>query len=123
MVSHDLNSMVGESLRGVLLETCTDLNKSISRPRVRPKDTFPADMRVEFPRKLRELFPIGTEYRATVKVCQKHNADGSEKGEPYLRASDIALIPKSIKDEGLVAKVQAGSISGLAYEYIHEKTF
>lgn len=118
-----IKSMIGKTIRGVTLETCTDLSKGITRPRVRPKDTFPSNMRVEFPRKLRELFPIGTEYKATVKVCQKHNADGSPKGEPYLRASDIALIPESIKDEGLIAKVRAGSVSGLAYEYVWESTF
>ena len=118
-----IKSMIGESIKGVTLETCSDLSKGITRPRLRPKDAFTTDVRVEFPKKLRELFPIGTEYKATVKVCQKHNADGSTKGEPYLRASDIALIPESIKDEGLIAKVRSGSISGLAYQYVWESTF
>lgn len=36
---------------------------------------------------------------------------------PYLRASDIALMPESIPENGLIAKVKDGSISGLAYEY------
>ena len=119
----EIDGLVGEYVQGIILETCTDLQKGISRPRVRPKSMFPTDMRVEFPRKLRELFPIGTEYKATVKVCQKHNADGSPKGEPYLRASDISLIPESVKDEGLIAKVRRGSISGLSYRYVHEETF
>lgn len=112
---------IGEYVKGVTLETCIDPDKS--RPRVRPVDTFSNSIRVEFDRKLRELFPIGTRYKATVKVCQKHNSDGSKKGGPYLRASDIGLIPESVPDQGLIAQVKAGSISGLAYEYKFESTF
>ncbi len=95
----NLDNVVGQSFKGVTLETCRDVK--VTRPRVRPADQFPNDVRVEFPRKLRELFPIGTRYKVTVKVCQKHNKDGSKKGGPYLRASDIALIPDSVPDEGL----------------------
>lgn len=112
---------IGEYIHNVTLETCRD--PRISRPRVKAIDHFGGDIRVEFPRKLRELFPIGCQFRATVKVCQKHNADGSAKGGPYLRAYDIAIVPETIPDEGLIAQVKAGSISGLAYEYIHEETF
>jgi hypothetical protein len=55
----------------------------------------------------------------------KHNADGSPKCEPYLRAdtNTIAIVPESISDAGLIAQVKAGSISGLAYEYHYEKYF
>jgi len=111
----DIAEMIGEYVQGVTLETCHD--NDVSRPRVRPLDCFQRDVRVEFPRKLRELFPIGTRYKATVKVCQKHTSDGKPKGAPYLRATDIGLIAESVQDRGLIARVKAGSVSGLAYEY------
>lgn len=110
----DVELAVGEFFGAVELETCRDLG--LSRPRVRPVSEFPGDIRVEFPRTLREMFPIGTRYLATVKVCQK-TADGKPKGPPYLRAYDIAVIAASVPDEGLIARVRMGSISGLAYEY------
>ena len=78
---------------------------------------------MEFPRKLRELFPIGTQYRATVKVCQKSDKNGSPYGKPYLYASDIVLIADTVPDKGLVAKVKAGTISGRSYIYDIEETF
>lgn len=112
---------IGEYVKGVILETCRDAHKS--RPRVKAVGHFVDDVRVEFPRRLRELFPIGTRYMATVKVCQKHGADGKPSGKPYLSASDIGLIPESVPDQGLIARVKAGSISGLAYEYHLEDTF
>ena len=106
---------LGRFFDQVELETCRDQN--VSRPRVRPINKFNPDIRVEFPRHLRELFPIGTRYLATVKVCQK-SQEGKSKGPPYLRAYDIALIPESVPDKGLIARVRKGSISELAYEYI-----
>ncbi len=106
---------IGRFFDCVELETCRD--PTVSRPRVRPLDKFNPDLRVEFPRHLRDLFPIGTRYLATVKVCQKTES-GKPKGPPYLRAYDIALISSSVPDEGLVARVRNGSISGLAYDYI-----
>ncbi len=117
----NLDNQIGKSFKGIKLETCRD--EKVTRPRVRPVEGFDACARVEFPRKLRELFPIGTQYIATVKVCQKHNKDGSKKGEPYLRASEIALISDSVPDEGLIAQVREGSISGLAYKYVWDETF
>ena len=117
----NLDDLIGESFKGVVLETCRD--KKVTRPRVRAVEQFSEDTRVEFPRKFRELFPIGTQYKATVKVCQKHNADGSRRGQPYLNATEIALIPDSVPDEGLVAQVRAGSVSGLAYTYVWEESF
>ncbi len=117
----DIEKHVGEYIKCVTLETCLDPHKS--RPRVRAVDHFKGDVRVEFPRKLRELFPIGTRYMATVKVCQKHKADGSTSGQPYLRATDIGLIPESVPDQGLIAQVKAGSVSGLSYQYKFEETF
>ena len=117
----NIDEMVGEYFKGVRLETCRE--KKVTRPRVRAAEQFPEDTLVKFPRKLRELFPIGTQYKATVKVCQKHNADGSKRGKPYLDATDVALIPESVPDEGLVAQVKEGSISGLAYKYVWDESF
>ena len=117
----NLDDKIGDSFKGVVLETCRDVK--VTRPRVRATENFDADTRVEFPRKLRELFPIGTQYKATVKVCQKHNADGSKKGAAYLRATDISLIAESVPDQGLVAQVRSGSISGLSYKYVWDESF
>ncbi len=105
---------VGEFISNVELKTC--IGAGVTRPRVCSMDE---NILVEFPRALRERFPIGTRYIATVKVCQKtEKASGKLKGSPYLKAYDIAIIPSSVKDEGLVACVREGSISGLAYEYV-----
>lgn len=105
---------IGRFFDRVELESCRDAG--MSRPRVRPVQGFPAEIRVEFPRDLREMFPIGTRFLATVRVCQKHQA-GKTKGPPYLKAYDIAVIADSVPDAGLVARVRAGSISGLSYAY------
>jgi hypothetical protein len=67
-VSQDENVTVGDIYEGVLLETCRDENRSITRPRVRPLEYFPKWMRVEFPRDLREKYPIGTRFRADVRL-------------------------------------------------------
>ncbi|RVG14953.1 hypothetical protein [Sinorhizobium meliloti] len=111
----DLDKLVGRFFGHIELETCLDA--TISRPRVRPVGAFSPDIRVEFPRALREMFPIGTRFKATVKVCRKH-VDGKPHGPPYLKAYDVAVIAASISDEGLMAKVRKGSISGLAYDYV-----
>ena len=110
----DPSKFVGQFFGDVELETCID--PGLSRPRVRPASVFPPDIRVEFPRNLRERFPIGTRYRSTVKVCQK-TLGGKLNGPPYLKAYDIAVIAASVPDEGLMAQVKRGSISGLSYEY------
>jgi hypothetical protein len=106
---------IGSFIDQVELETCRD--QDVSRPRVSPVSKFSPDIRVEFPRYIREMFPIGTRFMATVKVCQK-TKNGKLHGPPYLKAYDIALIRDSVPDEGLIARVRAGSISGLAYEYV-----
>ncbi|MFC3075780.1 hypothetical protein [Shinella pollutisoli] len=111
----NIQSLVGKFFGNVELETCRDAN--VSRPRVRPISQFSRETKVEFPRQLREIFPIGTKYIATVKVCQKHE-NGETKGQPYLKAYDIAVVASSVKDEGLMARVKKGSISGLSYEYV-----
>lgn len=109
--------VIGQSFEGIILETCLDFD--ISRPRVRCVTGFPSDLRVEFPRDLRDIYPIGTKFRANVKVCQKHwEHDGSPKGSPYLRATEIGVIVSSIPDEGLRAKIVPGSISERSYTYV-----
>ena len=106
--------LVGQFFGDVELETCTD--PGVSRPRVKATTNFPPDIRVEFPRKLREMFPIGTRFKATIKVCQKH-MNGKPNGPAYLKAYDVAVVMSSVPDEGLIAQVRKGSISGLSYEY------
>lgn len=109
--------VAGVAYDGVVLETCVD--RGVSRPRVRPVSHFAPDVRVEFPRALRDEFPIGTRFRATVQVCQKHwSSNGRPKGPPYLFASNIGVIVDSIPDPGIRAKLVPGSISGRAYRYI-----
>lgn len=114
-MKRNIEPLVGMFFGHVVLETCLD--SGISRPRVRPISEFDPSTRVEFSRKLREIFPIGTQYIATVKVCQKH-LNGKPNGPPYLKSYDVAVIASSVSDEGLMAKVRSGSISGLAYDYI-----
>src|ERR1035438_117343 len=91
----------------VMLETCLD--ERISRPRVRPVSGFPTEIRVEFPRNIRSKYPIGTRFRATIKVCQKHwRHDGQPKGPPYFRASNIYI---------QTATPRPGSKSSRAYNH------
>ena len=61
--------MIGEFFSGVELETCRDID--LTRPRVRALGEFDPNIRVEFPRDLRERFPIGTRYQATVGLLKK----------------------------------------------------
>jgi hypothetical protein len=91
-VSLDEDISVGDFYEGVLLETCRDENRSITRPRVRPLQYFPKWMRVEFPRSLREKHPIGTRFRADVIVAQKHWSNGVAKGSPYLAARPSSIV-------------------------------
>jgi hypothetical protein len=55
----------------------------------------------------------------TVEICK--DKSNSPKGSPYFRAYDISIIPESVPDQGLLAKVKEGSVSGLAYEYVDLK--
>lgn len=113
-----LSLAVGLYHSNVLLETYVD--SSASRPRVRAVSQFPDDTRVEFPRSLREDFPIGTRFVATVKVAKKHLPTGQPKGPPYLVASKetIAVVRSSICDSGLRATLKPGSVSGRSYYYV-----
>ena len=111
----------GLTFDGVMLETCKD--DDVTRPRVRCVSHFPSDVRVEFPRKLREDYPIGTRFKASVKVCQKHwDHDGAPKGPPYLRATAIGIIVASIPDPGMRAQIVPGTLSGRSYFYIWDST-
>ena len=77
---------VGDHFSGVLLETFRDTRRA--RTRVRPLEVFPDDMRVGgFPKKTRDQQPLGSRFRALVKVCQRQN------GKIFLWAtpSSIAL--------------------------------
>ena len=109
---------VGDYFTGVLLETFKEATR-ISRPRVRPVEMFADDIRVEFPRSLREDNPIGTRFRALVKVAQKTNKKtGKIIGVPYLVASDktIDLVKEYSPIEQIYAiPLEAGD---RLYEYV-----
>jgi len=108
----------GSEFNLVELETCVDDN--MSRPRVRPLKPFPTAIRVEFPRPLRENYPIGTRFRADVIVCQKHNKDGSLRGNLYLsaRPKTIILVEDFTPSVMIMALQKASSASGRSYEYV-----
>jgi hypothetical protein len=110
----------GDWFFGVFLETCRDLDRSISRPRVRPVEQLPSEIRVEFPRSLLENHVLGTRFRADVKVCQKHWSDGRPKGPPYLRADTDTIVKASeyTPSKIIFAVQQAGTISGRAYDWV-----
>ena len=94
---------VGDYFTGVLLETFKEAR--ISRPRVRPIEMFAEDIRVEFPRALREDNPIGTKFRALVKVAQKTNKKtGKIIGDPYLVATDKTI--DLVKDYSPIKSVE-----------------
>ncbi|MBY5371751.1 hypothetical protein HFO91_34195 [Rhizobium leguminosarum] len=96
----DIDKLVGRFSCHIELETCRDV--SISRPRVRHSASFSPDTRVEFSRTLRDTFPVGTRFIATVNVCQKDV--GKPHGPPYVKACDVAVIAASVSDPGLMAK-------------------
>lgn len=113
------NFTIGEIIEGTLLETCKD--EGISRPRVRVLwDTIPTEWRVEFPRKIREEYTIGSRFRADLKICQKHNKDGSTNGQPYLRADtkSIKYIKDFIPSITIKAVSRKGSADGRLYDYL-----
>src|SRR5688572_28713361 len=84
--SHALTE--GKTHENVLLEMY--LAQDGSGRRLRPLNTFPADIKVEFPEKRLADFPPGTFFRATTQVCQEHwPQTGKHKGDPYVVASNI----------------------------------
>jgi 5-methylcytosine-specific restriction endonuclease McrA len=108
-----------DEFEGVLLETCLD--KGISRPRVRPfkSSVFPEDIRVEFPRNLREENPIGTRFIADLKVLQKTNkGTGGLIGAPYLRVNTKTIqIDTSFIPESQVIAIRQNTKSDRVYTY------
>jgi hypothetical protein len=119
-MSQDAEFSVGDFYEGVLLETCRDEDRSITRPRVRPLECFPSWMRTEFPRHLREDYPIGTRFRADVTVKQKHWGDGSEKGPPYLVAATSSIVREVgyTPHPTIMAIQKPGTLSGRAHDYV-----
>ena len=109
---------VGDYFSGVLLETFKE-EKRISRPRVRPVEMFSKDIRVEFPRRLREENPIGTQFRALVKVAQKTNKKtGKIIGVPYLVATDNSI--ELVSDYSPIKQIFAIPIGDRLYEYVSD---
>ena len=112
-----LDFVIGNFYSDVLLELIRDCG--VSRPRMKPVNQFPADFRVEVSRQLRENFPIGTKFESRVKICQKH-VNGKPNGPPYLRVYDIGVIVSSIKEKGIVAKLDPTGVDGRKYYYKYE---
>lgn len=111
--------ILGDRFEGVLLETC--LEKSASRPRVRPLEYFGIDTRVEFPRNLREENPIGTRFRADVKICQK-SKNGEPFGKFYLASTDKSIYKlENFKPDQFVYATRLNSKSDRSYELRIEK--
>lgn len=114
-----MDLIIGSEYSLVELETC--VAGKTSRPRVRPLKPFPDSIKVEFPRLLREKYPIGTRFRADVIACQKTNKkDGSLRGSLYLRAipETIILVENFTPKLMIMALLKASSVSGRSYEYV-----
>lgn len=110
---------VGDYFTGVLLETFKEVG--ISRPRVRPVEMFADDIRVEFPRSLREDNPVGTQFRALVKVAQKTNKKtGKVVGVPYLVATTKTI--DLVKDYSPIKQIYAIPVEAgdRLYKYVSE---
>ena len=108
---------VGDYFTGVLLETFKE--EGISRPRVRPVEMFADDIRVEFPRSLREDNPTGTKFRALIKVAQKTNKKtGKTVGDPYLVATDKTI--DLVKDYSPIKQIYAIPVGDRLYKYVSE---
>ena len=113
----NIDYKVGDYFTGVLLETFKDVG--ISRPRVRPVEMFAKDIRVEFPRNLRVDNPIGSRFRALVKVAQKTNKKTGEAiGGPYLAATSKSI--DLVKDYSPIKQIYAIPVGDRLYEYVSE---
>jgi 5-methylcytosine-specific restriction endonuclease McrA len=110
--------VIGDRFEGVLLETI----KGSSRPRVHPLEYFDKNIMVKFPRHLRTKNPIGTRFRADVKVCQKTEKDGTPKGSPYLDSTDSSIVKLNYTPKKIIKAIKLNTASDRAYEYI-EKEF
>ena len=114
----NIDYKVGDYFTGVLLETFKEATR-ISRPRVRPVEMFADDIKVEFPRSLREDNPIGTRFRALVKVAQKTNKKtGKIIGVPYLVATNNTI--DLVKDYSPIKQIYAIPIEAgdRLYKYV-----
>ena len=91
----DPNIKVGDTFRGVLVETIED-GRPWSRVHPVPGGVLDPAMRVEFPKGIRSKVPAGTRFRATLTVAQKHWKQGVDqgkpKGPPYLRADTKSIV-------------------------------
>jgi hypothetical protein len=109
--------IVGDFHEDVMLELIKD--DGISRPRMMPVGLFPSSTRVEVSRSIRERFPLGTRFVACVKICQKHNADGSCNGNPYLKVyGTLKVILDTISDQSLIARLDPTGADGRKYYYV-----
>lgn len=108
--------IIGDRFDGILLETI----KGSSRPRVKPLEYFDQEIRVEFPRHLREENPIGTRFRADVKVTQK-TRNGKPFGNPYLVANDSSIVKLNYKPTKSIKAIKLNTFSDRAYEYIENE--
>jgi hypothetical protein len=110
---------VGDRFEGVLLETFVE--KNASRPRVRPIEYFDRDIKVEFPRKLREENTIGTRFRGDLKVSQK-TKDGIPYGQHYLVVTNNSI--EKVEEYSPIIKLKAiklNTVSDRGYKYIQEE--
>jgi len=110
------NLVIGDRFEGVLLETI----KGNSRPRVRPLEYFDENIMVKFPRDLRTDNPIGTRFRADIKVCQK-TKDGKTHGKPYLDSTDSSIIRLNYTPKKIIKAIKLNTASDRAYEYIESE--
>ena len=111
--------IIGDRYEGVHLETIIGINSS--RPRVRSVEYFDKEIRVEFPRHLREDNPIGTQFRSDVKVSQK-TKDGEPWGKPYLVSKDSSIVKLDYTPKKSIQAIKLNTPSDRAYDYI-EKEF
>lgn len=111
--------IIGDRFEGVLLETI--VGEKSSRPRVRPLEYFDKDIRVEFPRHLRDDNPIGTRFTADVKVAQK-TMNMRPHGQHYLVASEPSIIKvESFRTTSQLIPIKLNTASDRAYKYIEEE--
>jgi 5-methylcytosine-specific restriction endonuclease McrA len=96
-----IDYQVGDHFSGVLLETFRDTRRA--RTRIRPLEIFPDEMRVGgFPKITRDQQPLGSRFRALVKVCQREDGEiflwatprTIELEEDYSPIRQISAIPK-----------------------------
>jgi hypothetical protein len=110
--------IIGDRFEGVLLETF--IGKSASRPRVRPLEYFETDIVVKFPSQLRIDNPIGTRFRADVKVCQK-TKNNQPFGRPYLDSTDSSIVKLDYLPYKIIKAIKLDTISERAYRYIEQE--